>query len=139
MTISPDSRATGAAMTGFGDRRVLNLRTGQLWAWPGPTKSARCRKMAGTEAGHDGVRSRVIGSVGWYQWHQTPTMTSDALITANAAMPGFKPSSSAASLVMDAVIVTVGETSIVTWVVVAPGLTVLIVPAIWLRAESFTK
>ena len=26
----------------------------------------------------------------------------------------------------------------VTWVVVAPGFTALTVPAIWLRAESFT-
>jgi hypothetical protein len=33
-------------------------------------------------------------------------------------------------VVMEAVIVTVGDTSIVTCVVVAPGLTVLIVPAI---------
>src|SRR5471030_3231170 len=69
----------------------------------------------------------------------TPTITSDALITAVACIPGFKPSSSAASLVMEAVINTVGETSIVTWVVVAPGFTVLMVPAIWLRAESFMR
>jgi hypothetical protein len=34
-------------------------------------------------------------------------------------------------------LVTVGDTSIVTCVVVAPGFTFLIVPAIWLRAESF--
>ena len=67
---------------------------------------------------------------------QTPTITSDALITAVAVMPGFRPSSSDASLVMEAVIVTEGDTSMVTCVVVAPGFTVLIVPAIWLRAES---
>src|ERR1051326_6340124 len=36
--------ALEAAMTGFDDRPVLNLRTGQLWAWPGQTKSARCRE-----------------------------------------------------------------------------------------------
>src|SRR5947209_15909327 len=59
------------------------------------------------------------------------------MIAAKAGMPAFKPSSSAASLVIEAVIVTVGDTSIVTCVVVAPGFTVLIVPAIWLRAESF--
>jgi len=41
--------------------------------------------------------------------------------------------------VIDAVIVTVGETSIVTCVVVAPGFTVLIVPVILLRAESFIR
>ena len=57
-------------------------------------------------------------------------MTPEALITANAGMPACKPSSSAASLVMEAVIVTVGDTSIVTCVVVAPGFTFLIVPAI---------
>ena len=68
---------------------------------------------------------------------QTPTITSDALITAIACMPGFRPNSSAASLVIDDVIVTVGETSMVTWVVVAPGFTDLMVPAIWLRADSF--
>ena len=56
---------------------------------------------------------------------QTPTITSDALITAVAFMPAFSPSSSAASLVIDEVIVTVGDTSIVTWVVVAPGFTCL--------------
>src|SRR6185312_17460545 len=68
---------------------------------------------------------------------QTPTITSDALITAKACMPGFNPSSCAASLVIDAVIVTVGDTSIRTCVVVAPGVTALTVPAIWLRADSF--
>ena len=68
---------------------------------------------------------------------QTPTITSDALITAVAVMPALRPSSSDASLVIEAVIVTVGDTSIVTCVVVAPGFTFLIVPAIWLRAESF--
>jgi hypothetical protein len=40
-------------------------------------------------------------------------------------------------LVIDEVIVTVGDTSMVTWVVVAPGFTALIVPPIWLRADSF--
>jgi hypothetical protein len=45
-------------------------------------------------------------------------------------MPGFSLSSSDASLVIEAVIVTDGDTSIVTCVVVAPGLTALIVPAI---------
>jgi hypothetical protein len=48
------------------------------------------------------------------------------LITAVA----FKPGSPAASLVMDAVIVTVGDTSIMMCEVVAPVFTVLIVPAI---------
>ena len=67
----------------------------------------------------------------------TPTITSDALITAVAFMPGCSLSSSDASLVIDAVIVTIGDTSIVTWVVVAPGFTALIVPAIWLRAANF--
>jgi hypothetical protein len=67
----------------------------------------------------------------------TPTITSDALMTAIAFIPGFKLSSSDASFVIDAVIVTAGDTSIVTWVVVAPGFIALMVPAIWLRAESF--
>jgi hypothetical protein len=40
-------------------------------------------------------------------------------------------------LVIDAAIVTGGETSIVTWVVLALGFTALIAPAICLRAESF--
>lgn len=70
---------------------------------------------------------------------QTPTITSDALITAIACVPGFNPSSADASLVIDAVIVTVGEISMVTCVVVAPGFTVRMVPEIWLRAESFCK
>jgi hypothetical protein len=61
---------------------------------------------------------------------QTPTITSEAFTTAKAFIPGFNASSSAASLVMDAVIVTSAEIAIVTWVVVAPGFTVLIVPAI---------
>jgi hypothetical protein len=49
---------------------------------------------------------------------QTPTITSDASITVVAS----RPSSSAASLVIDEVIVPVGDTSMVTWGVVAPGL-----------------
>ena len=40
----------------------------------------------------------------------TPTITSDALMTAVAFMPDFNRSSSDASLVIDAVIVTVGDT-----------------------------
>jgi hypothetical protein len=64
-------------------------------------------------------------------------MTSDALMTAVAAMPALRPNSAEASLVMDAVIVTDGDTPIVTWVVVAPGVTALMVPAIWLRADNF--
>lgn len=40
----------------------------------------------------------------------TPTITSKAFTTANAGMPGCSPSSFAASSVIDAVIVTVGET-----------------------------
>src|SRR4051794_20253296 len=68
---------------------------------------------------------------------QMPTITSEALMTAVAAMPTFSCSSSAASLVIDAVTTTDGETSIVTCVVVAPGFTLLMVPASWLRAESF--
>jgi hypothetical protein len=88
-------------------------------------------------------RSRAYGGRRWRTWRarridQTPTITSEALITAVAFPPGFNPSSSDASLVIEAVIVTVGDTSMVTWVVVAPGFTVLIVPEIWLRAESFT-
>ena len=55
-------------------------------------------------------------------------------MTATACIPGFSPSSCEASFVIDAVIVTAGETSIVTCVVVAPGFTVLIVPVILLRA-----
>jgi hypothetical protein len=39
--------------------------------------------------------------------------------------------------VMEAVIVTPPAMSIVTWVVVAPGFTAWMVPAIWLRADNF--
>jgi hypothetical protein len=67
----------------------------------------------------------------------TPTITLDALITAAAFIPGFNPSLSEDSLVIDAMIVADGATSIVTCVVVVPGLTVLTVPAGWLRAETF--
>ncbi len=48
-------------------------------------------------------------------------MTSDALITAVACIPSFRLSSAVASLVIDAVIVTVGDTAVVIWDVVAPG------------------
>jgi hypothetical protein len=40
---------------------------------------------------------------------------------------------------MEAVINIEGDTSIVTWVVVAPGFTAAMVPAIWLRAEIFMR
>src|ERR1700755_815937 len=60
-------------------------------------------------------------------------------MTAVAAWPTFSCSSSAASLVIEAGMVTDGETSIVTWVVVVPGFTVLMVPAIGWRAESFIR
>jgi hypothetical protein len=51
---------------------------------------------------------------------QTPTITSEALITAVAFMPAFGPSFLHASLVIEAVMVTVGDTSIFTSVVVVP-------------------
>jgi hypothetical protein len=59
-----------------------------------------------------------------------PTITSEAFTTAKAFMLGFSCNSSAASFVMDAVMVTPPEMSIVTCVVVAPGFTEWMVPGI---------
>lgn len=51
-------------------------------------------------------------------------------MTAKAAIPGFRPSSPAAALVIAAVTVTEGDISRLSWLVVAPGFTGLMVPAI---------
>src|SRR5262249_62401600 len=54
---------------------------------------------------------------------QTPTMTSDALITAHASTPGLRPRSATASFVIEAVMTTPWPMSIRTCDVVTPGLT----------------
>src|SRR5581483_9257651 len=66
--------------------------------------------------------------------HATAIMTSEALITATAAAPAVRPSSSTASLVIDAVMIWPGAISTRTCAVVAPCLTSTILPLIWLRA-----
>src|SRR5262244_252874 len=62
------------------------------------------------------------------------TMTSEALITAYAGSPAFRPSSSTASLVMDEVMMVPPPTSIFTWAVVAPRFTSRILPLMMFRA-----
>src|SRR5262244_3482893 len=62
------------------------------------------------------------------------TMTSEALITAYAGSPAFRPSSSTASLVMDEVMMVPPPTSIFTWAVVAPRFTSRILPLMIFRA-----
>src|SRR5262249_23427078 len=66
-----------------------------------------------------------------------PTITSDALMIANASCPTFKPSSSTASLVMEDVTTIRPPISILTCAVVAPLVTSMILPLRRLRALIF--
>ena len=66
----------------------------------------------------------------------TPTITSDALTTAEAFDPTFSPSSATASLVIEAVTVA-PPMSILTWLVTAPLTMAVTVPGRTLRALSY--
>src|SRR5262249_1480140 len=68
---------------------------------------------------------------------QTPIMTSDALMTAQASSPVLRLRSATASFVIEDVITIPLPMSIRTWDVVAPFLTSTILPLTWLRALSF--
>src|SRR5208282_1020121 len=61
------------------------------------------------------------------------TITSDALITANASSPVLRARSSTASLEIDEVTITPPPMSIRAWAVVWPLVTATILPLSWLR------
>src|SRR5215203_2116206 len=69
--------------------------------------------------------------------HHLPTIASEALIMATTLSPTFSPSSSAASLVIDAETVPGFWISIFTTVVTVPLRTSLTTPFSWFRALSF--
>jgi len=64
-------------------------------------------------------------------------MTLEALMTATAFEPAFRPSSSMAAFVIDEEMTRPGATSILTMPFTAPSTTSTTVPGSWLRAESF--
>src|SRR5262249_1525513 len=75
-------------------------------------------------------RAAIVGD-------QTPIMTSDALMTAQASSPVLRLRSATASFVIEDVMTIPLPMSIRTWDVVAPFLTSTILPLSWLRALSF--
>src|SRR5262249_41564605 len=91
------------------------------------TRQAR-RKQRGCESGPS--RAAI-------EQHHTPTMTSEALMTAHASSPFLRLRSATASLVIAALITMPWPMSMWTWEVVVPFLTSTILPLSWLRALSF--